>query len=78
MALTESTREIVEGALGRTLTAEEEAGYPTLAELPAEVLASARQLRHASNLATVSVYLQHVVPSATLDQVKQFMDELLG
>lgn len=74
--LTERTRKIVEGALGRTLTAEEEAGYPALAELPAEVIASAKKIRQASNWATVSVYLQHVVPSATLDEVKEFMDEL--
>lgn len=54
--------------------ADEEAGYPSLAELPPEVIATARRLREASNAVTASVYLQHVVPSATLDEVRRFME----
>lgn len=72
--LSDRTRKIVEDALGRTLDAAEEAGYPSLAELPPEVIATARRLRELSNAVTASVYLQHVVPSATLDEVRRFME----
>lgn len=72
--LSSRTRNIAEDALGRTLDADEEAGYPSLAELPPEVIATARRLREASNAVTASVYLQHVVPSATLDEVRRFME----
>lgn len=72
--LSSRTRKIAEDALGRTLDADEEAGYPSLAELSPEVIATARRLREASNAVTASVYLQHVVPSATLDEVRRFME----
>jgi hypothetical protein len=75
--LTASTRKIVEGALNRPLHPEEEAGYPALSALPDEVIVAAKTIRAASNLVAVSVYLQHVVPSVPLDDIKSFIDEVI-
>lgn len=74
--LTEHTRAIVEDALGRALTAEEEGGYASLAALPANVIASVETIRRAGNLATASAYLRHVVPSASLAEIRELLDEL--
>jgi hypothetical protein len=75
--LTDRTRKVVERALGRALDANEEAGYPSLAQLPHDALASANTIRAASNSVAACVYLQHLVPSASLDEVLRFMDDQL-
>jgi ADP-ribosyl-[dinitrogen reductase] hydrolase len=69
------TRKIVEDALGRSFTEEEEAGFPSLSSLPPSVIAAATKLR-ASNLVTASVYLRHVVPSANFIDIKDFVGDL--
>lgn len=39
-------------------------------------MTAAKQIREATNTVTVSVYLQHLVPSASLEQVREFMQTL--
>lgn len=74
--ITNRLRGIVEDALGRPLTPDEDAGYSSLVALPPEAVTAAKQIREATNTVTVSVYLQHLVPSASLEQVREFMQTL--
>jgi hypothetical protein len=74
--LTRSTREIVERALDRPLTADEEAEYPALTALPPAVLDAAKKIRRSGSLVVVIVYLRELVPSVTLTQVVDFVDDL--